>query len=1284
MRSIAPFLSSLRQSYIVREILSAFLLISVLLPSSYGQSPPSPWVVNPGWWTTRGVISPGKAADDYSVVNQGQLKHLARMAVAEMNYKLTGGAGATLNNLVSSWGGHNNGVDDYAIVNQGQLKALAQPFYDRLLSAGIIASLPSWVDAAPQSSDDDYALVNIGQVKNLFSFGLPNQTAVPADPIAAGEDLLSPFIISYSDWKPAEMHPHASTVADLPKITRYLATRRSCQWWLGTDKTQEPQIYLSIDAPQEFETLSAAEAWKAGQDTAKPYYKIEKTIVTPSYDLDGISLVGATLQLTISYSNGVHSYIHTSYPPAYYHYQSNTRLIDDAMNNGGKNVYELESLQSNQPWIETEITERICSVGNPPPHGITQSAKGPVTFPPQSWGKPQEIASYNPLVDITNVGIVPFNDLALKSWGEPIATLTNYRSAQEEYFILPGQTSSPSSLSYRYTGELTSGKVHIAWRTDWPFTLTNTQKQDWIDRYEVVTTTYSSVDSPPDITKHPLSQYITPTSTGKTLLWNIPSSLHANPHPPQYSKKILSLVLLGGPGDLDWDKDGIPNEWEIANGMNPWDPLDIYDDPDGDFLFNIEEYENETDPRSFLTPSSASVSINYFDSVSQTYVTRFALNDYEAVFGQRHGIFKRNNGVDPSREYDDDWDQDGLSNLAELQAVPPSNPRFHENENGDDDGDGLPNGWEILNGLNPFIGDGDDGAEGDPDGDGWSNKKEFEKGSLANSNLSAPVSTPKQPGIWMEMHSGAVYTHDLQRRDGEDKVKKYETSSFFSPLMRAAKILPNRVELRRLVPLLSFPYGPRAYDSLSPLSQKVDEKDMGRLNAAFVSIQESIEQGPNGTIPEWGIIENGGTGQFRLRSHERVNKDITRAFLLVDEYQYGGGQKLIRDVIIFKIPKGRDYSEAFIPDLPEVPAPEVNEVRIVRTSLIPLQIIDSFNEPFTNLGPLSCLKIAKMTEEGVLTSTNSVPFLDIDKDRDRFYIRVPEGASLGGVSVKVSTEGGIRYRYDNDITQINLQDVNGDAISKSLMLVSDDVDDDFPVDNIADDNEGDRTYIASLGSNFVINQIKIGAGPWRSVNLKSPIPASVSVDVNVVILKDSVGGEPVITESEALHEMFVVQERFAQAQLKVDFTITIKDPPEGVDLLDGLHFSQIITTAEEIAVMEGLGTNELNDVYVFFVNFFRPPGATGYARIPLKLGPNDPTMKYINNAFISVDAKTRSTVSHELGHIFINQDEDDNPINLMYLLYDDTNTILSKKRLYDRQDTRINNNGSIIKYMMQW
>ena len=52
----------------------------------------------------------------------------------------------------------------------------------------------------------------------------------------------------------------------------------------------------------------------------------------------------------------------------------------------------------------------------------------------------------------------------------------------------------------------------------------------------------------------------------------------------------------GGPTNPDIDSDGMPNVWEVENGLNQEDPSDANLDNDGDGFTNLTEYEGGTDP----------------------------------------------------------------------------------------------------------------------------------------------------------------------------------------------------------------------------------------------------------------------------------------------------------------------------------------------------------------------------------------------------------------------------------------------------------------------------------------------------------------------------------------------------------------------------------------------------------------------------------------------------------------------------------------------------------------
>jgi hypothetical protein len=119
----------------------------------------------------------------------------------------------------------------------------------------------------------------------------------------------------------------------------------------------------------------------------------------------------------------------------------------------------------------------------------------------------------------------------------------------------------------------------------------------------------------------------------------------------------------------DADGDGMPDQWESANGVDDPDA-----DPDKDGLTNKEEYEYGTDPN------------------------------------------------DPDTDDDGFLDGDEVKNGSD--PTDGNDPKTASTD--DSDGDGMPDWWEEHYGLDP---ENSNDAGGDADGDGLTNKEEYEYGT---------------------------------------------------------------------------------------------------------------------------------------------------------------------------------------------------------------------------------------------------------------------------------------------------------------------------------------------------------------------------------------------------------------------------------------------------------------------------------------------------------------------------------------------------------------------------
>ena len=258
----------------------------------------------------------------------------------------------------------------------------------------------------------------------------------------------------------------------------------------------------------------------------------------------------------------------------------------------------------------------------------------------------------------------------------------------------------------------------------------------------------------------------------------------------------IDNIFIGAPDD---DRDGLPNYWEVANLLDPQDdgttdPDNGADgDPDEDGFSNLAEFTAKSNPR--LAASIPSDTDG--DGLADAWEDLHFHDRDEVGSGDPDGDFATNeaeetaeaNPLDrfsyPDSDDDllpdgwevhyfaqpgdtiaqalarqgrfDDADGDNFSNLDEYDAeTDPTDPMSTP----DSDGDGLPDSWEIANGLDPDDGgsiDINNGGEGDPDGDGASNFLEYQFDTDPQDENSTPPANPIAH-VWQlgELDAGAA------------------------------------------------------------------------------------------------------------------------------------------------------------------------------------------------------------------------------------------------------------------------------------------------------------------------------------------------------------------------------------------------------------------------------------------------------------------------------------------------------------------------------------------------
>ena len=179
----------------------------------------------------------------------------------------------------------------------------------------------------------------------------------------------------------------------------------------------------------------------------------------------------------------------------------------------------------------------------------------------------------------------------------------------------------------------------------------------------------------------------------------------ANARLSHYALERTSMLTGTGTDPLraDTDGDGLPDKWEVDNGLNPLGSSDALQDGDGDGLTNAQEYGLGTNPNRSDTDGDGLPDKWEVDNGLNPLSSSDALQDGDGdglTNAQEYGL-----GTNPNRS---DTDGDGLSDGEE------ANTHRTDPLAADTDGDGLSDGAEVnTHRTDPLKADTDDDGYSD-------------------------------------------------------------------------------------------------------------------------------------------------------------------------------------------------------------------------------------------------------------------------------------------------------------------------------------------------------------------------------------------------------------------------------------------------------------------------------------------------------------------------------------------------------------------------------------------
>lgn len=569
----------------------------------------------------------------------------------------------------------------------------------------------------------------------------------------------------------------------------------------------------------------------------------------------------------------------------------------------------------------------------------------------------------------------------------------------------------------------------------------------------------------------------------------------------------------------------------------------------------------------------------------------------------------------------------------------------------DSDGDGLPDFWEILYGLNPNDASGVNGANGDLEPDGQTNLTEYANNTPpnltnANPNPGGGTGNPQTPNpsdfVLSFDHPEAYLLYEEQKNG-------------------SGVFVPSSAELKNYLNVSTY-YSGTGIPAISSMKASNLFPGWHDTNPTWESPVDSLLL----HLDHQNVNLNGTSlrnyqwwkSRLRLKSDSNLPQGCKVKFIrLRTETQPPlATVTTALDVVSFSIPKnGRISPELPLPNRTEPPQPSWSSSKSLVTRLSLIQsFIDNQGIPYKNYN--ESLGVSNYVTTDGLPTTSS--YYDVCDDPKNFRLQA-QVTDPSVATVQMTLEV-VRANVVVTTHTYQLDQKSGTSIRGRFLRLVADIDDDAASGAGTTSDPHDQTILVRLGDTLrsryeispglkVEDEIQVGrpekednndpAKPWKHDIRKVNLRLAVFTDVN---------GTPCVTDGQIDQDIENANERLAQSGIVIQRSNgnTPDRLPQPASFSDGYSSSGghiTIGTADENAIAP-LKDNDVNTIDVFYVPLLITDGGRASSYPVDRNLSNDP--KYNNMIVVSAGSAGGVhpiTLAHEIMHVLLNSGHRNDP-----------------------------------------